>query len=918
MSKLVKEAFTEFKQGNYQRARLIYQQAAEKYGQHLFQANLALCNRRERTEGKIKELSEPTAQPIRNAPIVKFDELIHLAKQSASQPYESLFAPIDQRVAIVMGQVECGTKGYAGRSHRIAKILHENGLETINILSPNITIGMTSPQAGVAYHVNFDGIKYFRSNWPNFFVSTNTSQYLDTIVDIYTAHFREHRPAVVIVVGDCLTALAAIVAAKKLCLPIVKEHLNYEQIFIDSSSELNCNKLDFLEKTNLENVCHSMADHSFYDYQYDKDCCIDLQDVVRKYSTKNDKKDKKDKIIDILPKNKYSKKLVTNGGGLYYLELDVIDHENGNAKGVVASFKFIDRQNKLYNQDLPGFSSSKAYPYFKYIDTSKNNESTKVLIFQIPDAIARIDLDIVAFVTSTKIELRKTKLEKIDIKDVARWLTLNLIELKCIKDIESYVHKEGALSLRLALLENKYKRTKNANDRSHLNAAIQEMVELDRTWIPEYTSTDRRIKLADTGKLTVAHLHKTAYPYENTGGAIRCLNTVVSQQRIGIDPYIITPIGYPRSVGVLNVENFEIIEGVEHFRIGANTDGLKGLSLPERTRYSAFHIAKILQSRGAKLIHAASGVRGYELALEGLAVKKLTGLPLLYEVRSFHEHTWTQVRDDVMNLEKTKLRVIKENFCMSQADFVTTISFSMKKILIDRGVSPSKIEVIPNAIDENKYLGQDFKPAKIPNLQGADFVVGYISNMSLREGHKYLILAIKKLRDITGLDIRGLLVGNGPERESLKSLTSQIGLENMISFPGEVDHSQINAYYKAIDFFVIPRIPDYAADWVTPLKPYEAMALDRPIIVTDLPALREIVGENEERGLVAKPADVDSLVEKLQCYIDDPALRQNKVDTAKSWVFAERTWGANARRYESIYRRLIAQTNITDKANHYA
>lgn len=356
-----------------------------------------------------------------------------------------------------------------------------------------------------------------------------------------------------------------------------------------------------------------------------------------------------------------------------------------------------------------------------------------------------------------------------------------------------------------------------------------------------------------------------------------------------------------------------MIEGIEHFRIGANTDGLRGISLADRTRYSTFHIAKLLKQRGASVIHAASGVRGYELALQALALKRLTGLPLLYEVRSFHEHTWTPVRNDVMELERTKLRVIKENFCMAEADFVTTISYSMKKILIERGVAPEKIEVIPNAIDESKYLGKTFSPMPIPRLEGAEMVVGYISNMSRREGHQYLIRAINQLRQRTGRDIRGMLVGNGPERESLEQLTVELGLQEVIAFPGEVDHSQINAYYKAIDLFVIPRIPDYAADWVTPLKPYEAMALERPIIVSDLPALKEIVGDHEERGLVAKPADVESLVTQLQRYIEDPAMLQRKVNTAREWVFAERTWCANAKRYDAIYRRLIANHGTSEK-----
>src|SRR5690606_13913295 len=126
--------------------------------------------------------------------------------------------------------------------------------------------------------------------------------------------------------------------------------------------------------------------------------------------------------------------------------------------------------------------------------------------------------------------------------------------------------------------------------------------------------------------------------------------------------------------------------------------------------------------------------------------------------------------------------------CMEEADVVITISESMKKVLIERGLAPEKIEVIPNAIYEAKYLKETSNSIRILALEGAEIVVGYISNVSSREGHQYLIQAIHQLRQRTGRDIRGLLVGSGPERENLERLAKELGMEGVIAFPGEVDH----------------------------------------------------------------------------------------------------------------------------------
>jgi glycosyltransferase involved in cell wall biosynthesis len=856
----------------------------------------------------LKGEGSAAVQKLERETITARKSLIRLA-QCLAMGKRSIFTPTAGRVAVVASYPwRANQPGYTKRVQRMVKRFQASGWEALCMVGP-FGAG-NEEQVGKPEAVE-DGVRYLHGQWPLQAVPTSAESGFTTSVEIFSEWFKAHRPQVVVAAGDFTSALPAIVAAQQLSIPIIKEQLHYADSFQERQVHRLFERLDFAQKFAAEQACLELADASYYLYPDDEASWDTLQQVIDQVCREMpvDKP-----LATLKPKTRYTVRQPVEGAGLYFLELGAEDAASGNPKGIVASFRFLGSNGKPLPQKLSGFSSSKDFPHYQYVDTSAANGRHRALVFQLPTGVSQVEVDVVAFVTQDKLTLHHARVGKVSLVEVARWLSLKVPGVHWIKAVGAFVHKEGAASLRLALFDYNHRLTKHPNDQKQLNGAIQEMVELDRAWLPELAHSSKTLPIkATNGRLTVAHLHKTAYPYENTGGAIRCLNTALSQQRMGIDPYIVTPIGYPRSAGVEGAKNHEVIEGIEHFRIGANTDGLRGISLADRTRYSTFHIAKLLKQRGASVIHAASGVRGYELALQALALKRLTGLPLLYEVRSFHEHTWTPVRNDVMDLERTQLRVIKENFCMAEADFVTTISYSMKKILIERGVAAEKIEVIPNAIDESKYLGKTFSPMPIPGLEGAEMVVGYISNMSRREGHQYLIRAIHQLRQRTGRDIRGLLVGNGPERESLEQLAVDLGMKEVIAFPGEVDHSQINAYYKAIDLFVIPRIPDYAADWVTPLKPYEAMALERPIIVSDLPALKEIVGDNEERGLVAKPADVESLVTQLQRYIEDSAMRERKVNTAREWVFAERTWSANAQRYDAIYRRLMANHATSEK-----
>ncbi len=101
----------------------------------------------------------------------------------------------------------------------------------------------------------------------------------------------------------------------------------------------------------------------------------------------------------------------------------------------------------------------------------------------------------------------------------------------------------------------------------------------------------------------------------------------------------------------------------------------------------------------------------------------------------------------------------------------------------------------------------------------------------------------------------------------------------------------------------MPRTNHRVSRLVTPLKPYEAMALERAVVVSDLPALREIVKPGET-GMRFRAEDADDLAAVLGGLLEDPALRRRLGTQAREWILAERTWAANGRRYRELFERL--------------
>lgn len=434
-----------------------------------------------------------------------------------------------------------------------------------------------------------------------------------------------------------------------------------------------------------------------------------------------------------------------------------------------------------------------------------------------------------------------------------------------------------------------------------LNFISQLIQSLDVNWAPTLSSSNRLNQQPKREK--ILHLFKVTYPFESTGGSIRNINIVESQKNAGIEPVVVTPLNYPRIFGVTDFKLVESIRGVRHIRFDLGSNAFQSASyICDNLQINTQLLAGLVRKESPAVIHAASGYKGYELASMAKVLSDHFSIPWIYEVRSFHEHTWTKDIFHANTSWHTKQRIIKENSLMLQANHVVTISHSMKDALIERGIPSDKITVVPNAVDVNSFSpGPKNKKLQKKLDLTSKKVLGYISNISKREGHGVLIkslpIILKKHPNVVIL-----IVGDGPEKEKMMALANQLGVEENVYFTGKVDHSEIQDYYRLIDLFIVPRTRDYASDLVTPLKPYEAMALEIPLIVSDRKALLEIIGN--DRGYSFKTEDSKGLAEVVCKCLANLSECKKRASAARAWLIENRTWEQNARLYRDLYSQL--------------
>jgi glycosyltransferase involved in cell wall biosynthesis len=429
------------------------------------------------------------------------------------------------------------------------------------------------------------------------------------------------------------------------------------------------------------------------------------------------------------------------------------------------------------------------------------------------------------------------------------------------------------------------------------------LIETDPRWLPRIAGPIRPVQ--PRNDRTVMHLLKESVPYLQNGFTMRSRYTLLSQRAAGLDPFVVTSLGFPRKDGVERFPSTDILDGITHHRLDLGPGYPTDQPFDRLLTDYAWLAAKVARRERPAIIHASSGFRGYETALVGMALRDHLRLPLVYEVRSFFETTWTADHDRAEFNEHFRRRHDTESRAMKSADVVITISESMREDIAARGVPSDRIHVMPNGVDPVAFEPQDPDPELVRRYRLEDKTVfGYVSNLDHpREGQEVLIEATARLL-ARGRKVACLIVGDGARRSELEGLARRAGVGGAVIFTGKVPHDEVRAHYALLDVFVVPRRNDRAARFVTPLKPFEAMAMGKPLVVSDLPALVEIAAPGE-RGLAFPHGDADGLADAIETLIDQPETRRRFGQAGRDWVLAERTWGRNGERYRELYVDLL-------------
>jgi glycosyltransferase involved in cell wall biosynthesis len=491
----------------------------------------------------------------------------------------------------------------------------------------------------------------------------------------------------------------------------------------------------------------------------------------------------------------------------------------------------------------------------------------------------------------------ETALERVEELAVAHPDSIRVLRLR--RDIES---KKGELTAQARTLHRIHVLDEGPETLRAERMLMGRIIETTAGWLPRIPGPARPVAPADG---VVLNLLKESLPYLTNGFTMRSRYNLLAGRDAGLKPQVVTNLGFPRLLGLPPAPPIEMVDGIPHHRLDLGPSHLTDRPFDVILSEQAWLTARIARQVAPSIIHAGSGHRGYETALVGAAVRAHIGRPLVYEVRSFFESTWSADARWNETGEQYRRRHDAETGAMRMADHVVTIAESMRDDIIGRGVDPERVTVIPNGVDATAFTPEPPDPAlqRKYGLEGR-FTFGYVSNLDHPRENQELLVEATAILLKRGRAVTCMIIGDGKRRAEVEGIASKAGVGGRVIFTGRVPHEAVPSHYALLDAFVVPRRDERAARTVTPLKPYEALAMARPLVVADLPALTEIAAP-DSRGLVFPAGDAAALATALERLMDDPALGRRIGEAGREWVARERSWSANGPRFRAVYDQVL-------------
>lgn len=381
------------------------------------------------------------------------------------------------------------------------------------------------------------------------------------------------------------------------------------------------------------------------------------------------------------------------------------------------------------------------------------------------------------------------------------------------------------------------------------------------------------------------------YPPRVVGGIARVVNDL--SKRLIKDGHDVTVVTYKEG----NVPYYELDKGVkvyrvDNFMINASNfiDWVMQLNFNMIAKAS-----EIIQKEGEfDVIHA----HDWLVAYAAKTLKHSYNIPLVSTIHATEAGRNSGIRDSQQKyINDTEWMLTYES-----TEVIVNSNYMKGELQRLFGLPFEKINVVPNGVNLLLYSGidRDYEFRRRYAMDNEKIIL-FVGRLVYEKGVQHLIAAMPKI--LNGYhDAKLVIAGKGGMMDELKQEANALDLGDKVYFTGYINGKDVPKLYKAADVAVFPST--YEPFGIVAL---EAMLSERPIVVSDIGGLNEIV-QHRENGMKCYAGNANSIADSILELLYNPELCANLTKKAKAKVRNEYNWNKIAQDTHFIYQKAICET----------
>jgi len=294
------------------------------------------------------------------------------------------------------------------------------------------------------------------------------------------------------------------------------------------------------------------------------------------------------------------------------------------------------------------------------------------------------------------------------------------------------------------------------------------------------------------------------------------------------------------------------------------------------------------------------------VGLSGWWIAFAREIPFVFEVRDLWPESLVAVGmdngDSVLHHTLSGIA----GFLYDKAKHIVVVSPAFKERLVeDWRIPPKKISTVVNGVESDLFIPQstqqDEATRKQLGLEGK-FVVCYIGTMGMAHGLETLLAAAEQLH---GSSVAFLLVGEGAEKERVKSLAQSRGITN-VHFLDQQPREKIPALISASNACLVLLKKTDVFKTVIPTKMLEFMSCARPVILGVEGQAKQII-EEAQSGLAIPPESPSALANAITRLENDDELCRALGEKGRSHILERYSRASTAEKYVHLLSRILKE-----------